>query len=62
VTFPRYGCNSTTGLGPSSSHFRASERDVGRPSKGGDRVVVEALLWRERADVPWYDSTPAFGP
>jgi len=42
--------------------FLASERGAGRPSKAGDRVFVEAVLWWERTGVPWRDLPPAFGP
>ena len=37
-------------------------RNVGPPSKLGDRLFVDAVLYRARTGLPWRDLPPRFGP
>ena len=35
---------------------------VGRPSKAGDRLFIDAVLFWAKTGVPWRDLPPHFGP
>ncbi len=35
---------------------------AGRPSKLGDRMFIDAVIWRTKTGVSWRDLDPRFGP
>ena len=35
---------------------------AGRPSRLGDRVFIDAVIWRTKTGVSWRDLDPRFGP
>jgi transposase len=41
---------------------RLLPRKFGRPSKVGDRLFVNAVLWIAKTGTPWRDLHPRFGP
>lgn len=48
------------------AHWAQLEKVVPRPrgrrSRSGDRLFVEAVLWRTRTGTPWRDLPECFGP
>lgn len=38
------------------------QRTRGRPSKGGDRLFVNAVVWIAKTGAPWRDLLDRFGP